>query len=261
MRKSNREKAGNPIATVVSLMVIMGVFAWWLFQLDLTSFIFDKHKAAPEVNTMTQAQYQEVTRIWNEQQQARQTEKAENSEPVDKQEDVSQQNVGPYPREAIFQYIDKSGLIVMVDNIDKIPPRYRKNMKIIEGGSGQQRTPIDVVNNQVYVPVSLTYRGRTVTTRLLLDTGATGITISPALAQRLGAQPTSQGNATLADGKKVQTHQFICDHVSVGSKNKNAAVVSIMPREDSEETGLLGMSFLADFPHTIDLKARVIKWF
>jgi hypothetical protein len=36
--------------------------------------------------------------------------------------------------------------------------------------------------------------------------------------------------------------------------------VSIIPKEDAEETGLLRMSFLADFQHTIDLKAGVIKW-
>jgi hypothetical protein len=28
----------------------------------------------------------------------------------------------------------------------------------------------------------------------------------------------------------------------------------------AEETGLLGMSFLADFPHILDLQAKVIKW-
>jgi len=260
MRKSESDKTGNSIISGIILMITMGMFASLLFKFDLTSLIFDKHKAAPPVETTTKTQYQDIAKIWNEQQKANEIEKVENLKPIDKPEKDTQQNV-QYPREAIFQYTDENGLIAMVDDIEKVPIRHRKNMKISEGLSGQQRTSIDVVNNQVYVPVSMTYQGRTVTAKLLLDTGATGITISPALAKRLGARPTSQGNSILADGRKVQTYQFISDRVSVGSKNKNVAIVSIIPREGAEETGLLGMSFLAEFPHTIDLKARVIKWF
>lgn len=33
-----------------------------------------------------------------------------------------------------------------------------------------------------------------------------------------------------------------------------------MPRAGSEETGLLGMDFLGDFPHVIDTKTGVIRW-
>lgn len=261
MRKTEIDKTSNSIISGIILTITMATFALFLFKFNLTSLIFDKHKAAPSVKTMSEAQYQEVAKIWHEQQKANQIESVENIKPVDNPEKNTQQNVKQYPREAIFKYTDENGLIAMVDDIDKVPIRYRKNMKISAGLSEQQRTPVDVVNNQIYVPVSMTYQGRTITAKLLLDTGATGITISPALAQRLGARPTSQGNSILADGRKVQTYQFVSDRVSVGSKNINAAIVSIIPREGAEETGLLGMSFLAEFPHTIDLKARVIKWF
>jgi predicted aspartyl protease len=169
----------------------------------------------------------------------------------------------------------------MVTDLEKVPMQYRGSMKVLLPGepinqgaaaagqyvtsqSQQQSdprvTPIEIVNSLVFVPVTLTYQGRTVTTRLLLDTGATGVTISPAIAQRLGAYSGSPMTITLADGRKVMSFQFACEQVSVGLKTKINSRVCVMPRDDSEEVGLLGMEFLSEFSHSIDTKAKVIRW-
>src|SRR5450631_2777393 len=102
---------------------------------------------------------------------------------------------------SIYRYEDDNGLIVMVDELDKVPVRYRAKMKSSSGLYGQQRTAVKVQNNQIWVPVTIAHRGRTVTTLLLLDTGATNTSISPALARRLGVQTseTSSGRASLAE--------------------------------------------------------------
>jgi len=163
---------------------------------------------------------------------------------------------------AIYQYTDTSGLLVMVDDLNKVPSKYRSAMKTSPGSYGQQRTSVLVRDNQIWVPVALRHNGRTVTTRLLLDTGATNTTISPALASRLGIQAaeTTRGRANLADGSMVQTALVNIDQVAVGPKMKRDLKVIIMPRSGSEETGLLGMNFLKDFPYILEASAGIIRW-
>lgn len=162
---------------------------------------------------------------------------------------------------AFYQYTDKNGIMTMVNDIEKVPNRYRANMKV-SGGNDMQRTSVIVRNNQVYVPVTIGYRGKMVTVQVILDTGATNTTISPALAKRLGIkfEDTVQGSSILADGRRVVNYNAAADFVAVGPKTKKALQIQILPNESGEETGLLGMNFLADFPHMIDVKSQVIKW-
>lgn len=162
---------------------------------------------------------------------------------------------------AFYTYTDKNGVVVIVNDLERVPSRYRANMKV-SGGSNIQTTAVIVRNNQIYVPVTIGYQGRTVSVYLQLDTGATGVVISPAIAQRLGirAEATRQGISTIADGSKVATYIAPADFVTVGQKTKKILDLNIIPRPGREETGLLGMSFLGDFPHMIDTKGQVIKW-
>lgn len=250
----------KPIGNILRLTVIFSFLAVFIFKVDLTKVIFKKTveelKQPNITETLTKEQYEEVREMWNK----LEGQTAQSASIQDIQKNEIKPPMEQYPQGAIFQYKDVNGTSVMVDNLESVPGRYRQNMTVISGSYGQQRTPVEVLNNQIYVPVSISYQGRTVTAKLLLDTGATGITVSPAIAQRLGVCTTSQGMATLADGRQVQTAYFDCDRVSVGVKNKGVSKIAVMPRNGNEETGLLGMSFLSDFPHTIDVKAKVIRW-
>jgi len=163
---------------------------------------------------------------------------------------------------SIYRFTDDNGIIVMVSELEKVPSRFRANMKVLQSDNSKATVVIIKDNNRVFVPVTIGYHGKMVTVPLLIDTGATGIMISPAIAQRLGIgqETTTQGSSVLADGRKVINYNAIADFVAVGPKTKSALQVHIMPNENSEATGLLGMSFLADFPHMIDVKSSVIKW-
>ena len=48
---------------------------------------------------------------------------------------------------------------------------------------------VTIIGNQVLVPVTLAYGGKTVQTTLLLDTGASGTTINPEIADKLDINP------------------------------------------------------------------------
>ncbi|MBI5483254.1 MAG: retroviral-like aspartic protease family protein [Deltaproteobacteria bacterium] len=154
----------------------------------------------------------------------------------------------------------------MVDDLGKIPPKYRKQARITESDfSGDSKTTaVRIRNNQVLVPVSFSYRNTTVDAWMLLDTGASITTLSTTLANRLGIKPdsTQRRMAQVADGRVVQTFQAHVDNIAVGPKMKQSAEVSIMPSSgpDRSYDGLLGMNFLADFPHRLDMNRQLIEW-
>ena len=117
-------------------------------------------------------------------------------------------------------------------------------------------------DNRVFVHVTIGYRGKMVTVPLLIDTGATGITITPSIANRLGISEadTTKGISTVADGRKTQHYNIDVAFVAVGPKTKKPLQIHIMPNESFEDSGLLGMSFLGEFPYMLDMKAKVIRW-
>lgn len=238
-----------------------------LTKVDSTGFVFGKIAVQEHpMKTMTQEQYTDVLALSKQQN----SERPDVAPVPDKQveapiQPVEVQRIPAVPTHepgSVYQYVDESGMFVMVDDLDKVPAKYRAKMKTSSGMYGQQRTAVKVQNNQIWVPVAFGHKGRTITAWLLLDTGATNTSISPALARRLGVQATETtgGKAMLADGSMVLTNHVIVDHVTVGPKVKRDLNVQIMPRSGNEETGLLGMNFLGEFPHIIEAKAGIIRW-
>lgn len=234
-------------AAILSIAVVF--FTYVVFKIDFTRLIFGKiGEPAEETNQVTQSKI-EPTRV------------------ITKEPILSEiKPPSPQPESdvvgSIYRYTDKNGVLAMVDSLEKVPSRYRANMKVSGIPDNTKRTAVIVRNNQVFVPVCIGYRGKMVNVYLLLDTGATGVTISPAVAQHLGIMPedTKQGVSILADGTTRPNASATAAFVSVGPKTKQNLELHIMPRAGGEETGLLGMSFLSEFSHMVDVKAGVIKW-
>jgi hypothetical protein len=167
------------------------------------------------------------------------------------------------PAGDFYRFTDRNGVIHMVDDPDRIPPEYRNSVIITRGNTSE--TPVKVTpEGHVLVPVTLSHRGRSVRTTLILDTGATTTSISEETATELGIMPeeTSPGVARVADGRKVMSRNATIDSVRLGSKELRQTPVSIMPytgpREDHD--GLLGMSFLKAFAYQVDLNRQKIIW-
>jgi clan AA aspartic protease (TIGR02281 family) len=169
-------------------------------------------------------------------------------------------------RADFFQYTDQNGTVVMVDDESKIPAQFRKKTRTTKSGpAGDIRsTPVTIKNNQVLVPVRINYRNATADALLLLDTGATVTMISTALADRLGIRKSNTESrlSQVADGRVVQTFRTRVDSLAVGPKLKHNAEVAIMPSggPDMGFDGLLGMNFLGDFRHHLDMNNQSIEW-
>ena len=247
------------VLVAVCLISLLSV----LLKTDFTTTVFGKiGTPEPHSQAMSQEQGADVLALWRQQ-------NPQNTAPAPRQDmpvaAPPEQGNGLVPANepgTVYQYTDASGMIVMVDDLGKVPMKFRAKMKMSSGVYGQQRTIVKVHNNQIWVPVTFAHKGRTVAALLLLDTGATNTSISPALARRLDIQAaeTTGGAANLADGSVVRTAYVVVENTTVGPKAKRSLNVQIMPRAGNEETGLLGMDFLGDFPHIIEAKSGVIRW-
>lgn len=165
----------------------------------------------------------------------------------------------------LFQYTDKNGTVVMVDDEGKIPSQYRKKVKNSRSSSGGDRyTGVTVRGNKVLVPVTLSFRNETIQARMLLDTGASVTTISPQLASRLGIRPehTSRSVGRVADGSFITAYNTVVDYMQVGPKTKHSVEVAVLPMNGPSMgfDGLLGMNFLGDFRYHVNMGSQTIEW-
>lgn len=165
-----------------------------------------------------------------------------------------------------FQYTDKQGTLVVVDDEGKIPKAYQNQIKKtrVDKPERVKYTGVRVENNRVYVPVRLSYGGKESEAWMLLDTGASVTTISTELADRLGIKPkdTKTSAARLADGGYIQTFTIRLDNISVGPKKKHNIAVGITPTKGPRLPfdGLLGMNFLGDFKYHLDVNEQMLNW-
>jgi predicted aspartyl protease len=113
---------------------------------------------------------------------------------------------------------------------------------------------------QIIVPVSITYQGRTVTTSMAIDTGATVTTIDSRLADQLGINRiTGSGLAQMADGRTVQ-YQTAVMGITVSTMTKTMPINIMDYSANREASGMIGLDFLSTMTMTLDWKNRLIYW-
>ena len=166
----------------------------------------------------------------------------------------------------LFQYTDRDGTIVIVDDESKVPAKYRKKSQAgrTAGGSAERYTGVTVRGNKEIVPVTFSYRGTLVQARMLLDTGASLTAIFPGLANRMGIRPEHGERAVgrIADGSFIEAIHTRVEYMQVGPKVQQNSEVVVLKQEGPAMgfDGLLGMSFLGDFRYHVDLRNSTIEW-
>jgi aspartyl protease family protein len=93
------------------------------------------------------------------------------------------------------------------------------------------------------------------TQELMIDTGASLISLPYKMAESCGLTPTAASpdiKLQLADGKLVTAKLVIAKHVGVGKFSAENVECAVMPADLLEAAPLLGMSFLKHFSFKID---------
>ena len=176
----------------------------------------------------------------------------------------------------IFSYRDDKGAIHFTDDLSKIPKHYRESEKGVrkhhEARGAHRATPVPsspielpgLVSKiqEIQIPlipvgggnflVDTVLNGR-IKARLMLDTGASLITLTEEIGRQLGISPYS-GSAELpfnTAGGEEWMPLVALETVKIGSAETKLVEASINSHIKDID-GLLGMSFLGDFRFEID---------
>jgi len=193
--------------------------------------------------------------------------------------------------EDVYEWTDENGNIHFSDSPNDIPPKYQdqfKTRKFREDKSQKKsKSSTDNANpekpasagqgqeqklNRYEIPfegyegtakriiISVTFND-SVKASMLLDTGATGMLISPSLAEKLGVFDKSQGKLMIITGGiggEAPGIRTIIDRAEVGGAKTQFIPTTVTAPISNSFEGLIGMDFMSNYNINIDYEKKVV---
>ena len=168
--------------------------------------------------------------------------------------------------------VDQKGEFILID-VKKfyVDTRHKKSIEneiavfneIQKEKFKNMETPVSIDGNRVLVPVTVSYSGKTTEAKLLLDTGASIVTLHRNFADILKINGTQKSTMQLAGGQLISADIARLGYISVGPNKKKDIFVSIIDQmgKKADYDGLLGMNFLRNLRYEIDFEKSVIRWY
>ena len=121
-------------------------------------------------------------------------------------------------------------------------------------------TKISVINNQIYIPVTLRNKGRSTTLNMVLDTGCSHTTVPYKYLEYISADYGQNVTSRLADGRITLGRNAYLDMIQVGSRKERNFTVTGAENVGSNNSGLLGIDFLKSNTFKIDFESQFLVW-
>jgi len=121
-------------------------------------------------------------------------------------------------------------------------------------------TKISVINNQIYIPVTLMNKGRRTTLNMVLDTGCSHTTVPYKYLNYISAKYGQKVASRLADGRTTVGRNAFLDMIQVGSRKEKNFTVTGAKNAGTNNSGLLGRDFLGNNTFKIDFKSQFLVW-
>jgi hypothetical protein len=140
---------------------------------------------------------------------------------------------------------------------DVVPPATRRQLVEFPSGVRSADLPLTVVDHSVYVRVTIGSR----TVDFKLDTGASGIVISPELARDLALPLEDKTDVLIA--KRTTIARAIVPDIGIGPLHMHNIMVDVTPLPTFTDYGvkmygLLGFDFLAQLGVTLDYSRKML---
>jgi len=196
----------------------------------------------------------------------------------------------------VYHYTDSNGRKIYVDRKSQIPAQYREQTKVrqeesqtlnraererrqqtldrietmkgsraevarIEAEMASLEQAAEVKGNSVKVPVKIRYLGKTVTARLIVDTGASRTILHKNIGRRLGANATPRGQARVVGGAVIPLGVISAKEVNFGPVSKRDMELAVIDTSEAMDyDGLLGMDILSTLKYELDMERKLVVW-
>jgi clan AA aspartic protease (TIGR02281 family) len=124
-------------------------------------------------------------------------------------------------------------------------------------------TEVVMAGQQVLVPVRIKHEGRSLLVHLLLDTGASIITLHKSSVKRLHLGKRQSTRFSTANGQSIEADLVYLDEVRFGPYRKADILAGIIEHRQGARSlydGLLGMNALRGINFKINYKRKTIQW-